>query len=108
MADNTQKPKKGLGRRALRLLVIILLVLLVPMVMDQCEVDRENLKVAGRVAAGGAGLLFLYGVFTKLLKIMAFVVLLLIGGVVLVCERQIEMPRLKALWAERTENKPGK
>jgi hypothetical protein len=104
MAENTQK-KKGLGSRALKLLGIIVVVLLIPLTMDQFDVDRDQVKIVGRVAAGGSGLLFLYGVFTKLLKVMAFVVLLLIGGVVLVCERQIEMPRLKALFAERAEKK---
>jgi hypothetical protein len=99
MADNAQKGK-GLGKKALKLFGMILLVLLVPIAMDQLDVDREQVRLVGRIAAGIAGLLFLYGVFSKLLKVMAFVVLLLIGGVVLVCEQQLEMPRVKELFSE--------
>jgi predicted branched-subunit amino acid permease len=103
MADNPQ-PKGGLSSKALKLLGIILLLLLVPITMDQFEVDRENLRLAGRIAGGAAGVLFLYGLFSKMLKIVGFVVvLLLIGGVVLVSEQQLKMPRLKQLFAERAE-----
>jgi hypothetical protein len=101
----TDKPqKKGLVGRTLKLVGMIVLVLLVPLAMDQFDVDRDQLKITGRVCAGFAGLLFLYGIFTKLLKVMAFVVLLLIGGVVLVSEQQLEMPRVKELFAERTDD----
>lgn len=103
MADNPQ-PKSGLSSKALKLFALIVIVLLVPIVMDQCEVDEEKLRLAGRIAAGAAGVFFLYGLFSKLLKIVGFVVVLvLIGGVVLVSERQVEMPRVKKLFSERAE-----
>jgi hypothetical protein len=100
-----EKPKEGKGRlgKALKLFAIILLVLLVPMAMDQFDMDHENVRLAGRIAAGIAGLLFLYGIFSKVMKVLAFVVFLLIGGVVLVTERQIEAPRLKELLGNRGE-----
>jgi hypothetical protein len=96
MAD---KPKQGKGRlgKALKLFAIILVVLLVPMAMDQLDVDKENVRWAGRIAAGLAGLLFLYGIFSKVMKSLAFVVLALIAVVVLVSEGKIEAPRLKQL-----------
>jgi len=89
-----QKSGKGPIRRTLRLFLIIFLVLLVPMVMDQIEMSPEHVKLAGRIAAGLAIVLFLYGIFSKLFKVLAFVVLLLIGGVVLVSEGEVKAPRL--------------
>jgi hypothetical protein len=50
--------------------------------------------------------MFVYGIFAKLMKIVGFIVmLLLIGTVVMVSERQIEMPRLKALFEKRAETR---
>ena len=102
----SDKPQKGKGSgKTLKLFGLIVLVLLVPIVMDQCDVDRDQLKVAGRIAAGVAGLLFVYGLFAKLMKVLGFVVMLLIGGVLLVCEQQVEMPRLKNLLESRSNPK---
>jgi predicted branched-subunit amino acid permease len=105
MADNAQ-PKSRLSSKALKLLGIIVIVLLVPIVMDQCDVDEDKLRLAGRIAAGVAGLVFFYGMISKAMKLLGFVfVAVLIGGVVLVSERQVKMPRLKAFLSERAEKK---
>jgi hypothetical protein len=106
LAAMSDKPQKGKsGGKTLKLFGLIVLILLVPLTMDQFDVDREQVRLAGRIAAGGAGLLFLYGLFAKLMKVLGFVVMLLIGGVVLVCEQQIEMPRLKKLFENRGETR---
>jgi hypothetical protein len=96
MAENQQGKPSGTGK-SIKLFAIIVLLLLVPMVMDQVEVDRENVKLAGRIAAGIAVLVFAYGIFSKVMKVLAFAAFLLIGGTVLVSEGQIEAPRIKAL-----------
>jgi hypothetical protein len=96
MAD--KKQGKGTLGKTLKLFAIIFVVLLVPMVMDQFDMDREDVKLVGRIAAGLAIVLFLYGIFSKLFKVLAFVVLLLIGGVVLVSEDQVKAPRVKELF----------
>ena len=98
-----KQPKKGGAGKVFKLFALIVLVLLIPLALDQADFDREQVKLVGRIAAGAAGLMFLYGLFTKMLKVLAFVVLLLIGGVLLVSERQIEMPRLKELMNQRAE-----
>jgi hypothetical protein len=104
MTEAAPKKTPGVRGRALKLFGLMLLVLLVPLAMDQLDVDREQLKVVGRVAAGLAALMFVYGLFAKLMKLLGFVVmLLLIGVVVLVSEQQIEMPRVKALFDARAE-----
>ena|ERR1041384_887363 len=98
MAD---KQKQGKGRigRALKLFAIILVILLVPMAMDQFDVDRENVRWAGRIAGGIALLMFLYGIFSKVMKTFGLVVLALIAVVVLVSEGKIEAPRLQKLFS---------
>jgi uncharacterized membrane protein len=91
MSENQQKKTGG---KTFKLLLVILLVLAVPIVMDQVDVDRENVKLVGRIAVGITGLLFVIGLFKKMLKVMAFVVLGLIALVFLVAEGHIKAPRL--------------
>ena len=102
MSDN--KPKPGTFAKTLKLFLLIFVILLVPIVMDQAEVDRETVRVVGRVAAGITGILFLYGIFTKLMKGLGVVVLLLIGMVVLVSEGQVDAPRVKDWFGERSSS----
>ena len=92
MAETKSKP--GTAKRTFRLFLIIFVALLVPLVMDQAEVDRETVRQAGRIAAGVTLLLSLYGLFTKALRALAFVVLALLGVMVLVSEGVIDAPRL--------------
>jgi hypothetical protein len=102
MSDN--QPKKGRTGKVFKLFLLIVVVLLIPLALDQADVDREQVRLIGRIAAGVAGLMFLYGLFAKLMKAFAFVVvLLLIAGMLLVSERQVEMPRLKELLNQRAE-----
>jgi hypothetical protein len=101
MAENQGKPS-GSGK-TLKLFAIIVLVLLVPLVMDQVEVDKETVKQIGRVVAGIAVLLVLYGIFSKLMKVLGFVVVGLIVLVVLVSEDKIKAPRVKELFAAARE-----
>ena len=101
MAEN--QGKSGGRGKAFKLFAIIVVILLVPLVLDQAEVDGEAVRQVGRVAAGLAGLLFLYGIFSKVMKVLAFVVVALITYVVLVSEDQLEAPRLKELFAGAKE-----
>jgi len=101
VSDKNAK-SSSLGR-ALKLFGLIFLVLLVPLVMDQADVDHETVRTVGRVAAGLTGLLFCYGIFTKLLKVLAFVVLALIASVVMVSEGKVKAPRVREFFAERAD-----
>ena len=98
--SDPQKKKGPIGK-TVRLFFVILVVLLVPLVMDQAEVDRETVRLAGRISAGVTGLLVLYGLFTKVLKVMGFVVLLMIAFVVLTTEGKVQLPRVADLLEER-------
>ena len=72
MTENQQKPKTG--GKTFKLLLVIAVVLAVPIVMDQVDVDPENVRMVGRIAVAITGLLFVIGLFKKMLKVMAFVV----------------------------------
>jgi len=103
MSEKQAKPS-ALGRK-FKLFLMIFAVLLVPMVMDQAEVDRETVRMAGRIAAGLTVALTLYGLFAKVLKTFVFVILGLIVLVVLVCEGTIKAPRLHEWFAAKSAEK---
>lgn len=97
MAENNSKPST-VGK-TFKLFLLIFVVLLVPVAMDQAEMDRETVRMVGRVAAGITAVLCLYGIFKKMMKAFAIVVLVLIGLTVLVSEGQLKAPRVKALFS---------
>ncbi len=101
MSETKKKP--GLIGKKIRLFLAILAVLLVPMVMDQTEVDREAVRMAGRIAAGIVIALTLYGLFAKVMKTFVFVILGLVTLVVLVSEGTIKAPRVHEWFATRSD-----
>ncbi len=101
----SEKKKSGTIGRKFKLFAGIFLVLLVPMVMDQADVDREAVQWAGRVSSGITVLLTVYGLMAKLFKTFVFVVIGLIGLVFLVSEGHVKAPRLKDAFAARHDDK---
>ena len=101
MAEKTGQP--GPFNRALKLFLLIVAVLLVPIVMDQLDVDRDTVRLVGRVSAGITILLFLWGIFSKVLKVFAFVVLALIVLVFLVSEGHVKAPRATDWFSARSK-----
>ena len=93
MAKSDDKSKGGLSAFKLSLIVIILL--LIPTTMEQLEMHQETVKMVGRVCVGIAGLLFLYGIFSKVLRFAGVLLLILIGARALANEGVIEVPMLK-------------
>lgn len=106
MSEKQGKPG-GIGK-TLKLFALIFVVLLVPVVMDQVDADRDTIKLVGRVAAGFTVLLLAYGVFSKLMKVLAFVVVAMIALVVLMSEEQIKAPRVKDWLASKSDSKSDK
>ena len=100
-----KKSSPGFVSRKLKLFSMIFVVLLVPVAMDQAEVTRETVQMVGRVAAGITLLLLLYGIFSKLFRVFAFVVLALIALVVLVSEGKVKAPRVTEMFGARHEGK---
>lgn len=100
-----KKAQSGTIAKKIKLFLLIFAVLLVPMVMDQTEVDRETVRLAGRIAAGIVVALTLYGLFAKVLKTIIFVILGLVVLVVLVCEGTIKAPRVHEWFASHNSGK---
>ncbi|HEX6812081.1 MAG TPA: hypothetical protein VF384_10700 [Planctomycetota bacterium] len=103
MSEKESKPS-AVGKK-LKLFLMIFVVLLVPMVMDQAEVDRETVKLAGRIAAGITVVLTAYGLVAKLFKTVIWVIIGLAGLTFLVSEGMIKAPRVTSWFAERSEKK---
>ena len=101
MAEKQPQPKST--GKTFKLFLLIFVCLAVPVAMDQVDIDREKVRLVGRVAVGVTGLLFLYGLFTKLLKVMAFVVVLLITLVFLVAEGHVKAPHVREWFADRAD-----
>lgn len=100
----TQPQEKSGGlSKALKLFFLIVVVLLVPLVMDQVELDPEKVRLAGRVAVGFTLLLFVYGIFSKVLKLLGFVAFALIVFVFLVAEGHVKAPRAASLFEKVSE-----
>ena len=93
MSENQGKPSR-IGK-TFKLFLLTFVVLCVPVVMDQAEVNPDTVRLVGRVAAGVTALLVLYGIFTKILKIMGFVIVILLALVFLVSEGHVQAPRVK-------------
>jgi len=101
--ENQGKPTR-VGK-TFKLFLLTFVALCVPIAMDQAEVDPEKVRLAGRIAVGVTALLLLYGIFTKMLKIMGFVIVILLVLVFLVSEGHLKAPRLKNWFATRVENR---
>lgn len=93
MGKNGDGKRRGPSAFSLSLVVIILL--LIPTTMEQLEVHEDTVRTVGRVCCGLAGLLFLYGLLSKVIRFVGLILLVLIVGRVLANEGVVEMPMLK-------------
>lgn len=100
MAENEQQPKSS--GKTFKLFLFIVLLLAVPIVMDQVEIDREKVRLVGRIVVGVSVLGFVYGLFTKVLKVMGFVTFLLIALVFLVAEGHVKAPHVRDWFASKS------
>ncbi|RKX34902.1 MAG: hypothetical protein DRP71_05555 [Verrucomicrobia bacterium] len=91
MANDKKKP--FLSR--FKIAIAILGIILIPLVMDQMEISKEDVRLVGRVCAGIAGIFTLYGIFTKLLRVFSFIIIAaVITLTVLISEGVLEAPHL--------------
>ena len=94
MSEPTTKPKGALGR-AVGHFTMIFVVLLVPVIMDQSDVNPDTVRLVGRIAAGLTLLMLAYSLFSKALKVVGFLLLILLGLVLAMSEGHLKFPRLK-------------
>ena len=95
MANN--KKKSSLGR--VKIALAIFGIVLIPIIMDQAQVNNEDVKLVGRVCGGIAGIFTIYGIFTKILSFFAIIILAVIVLAVLVTENIIDAPRLMSYFS---------
>ena len=91
--SSDEKSKRGISTFKLCLIVVILL--LIPTTMEQLSMHQDTVKQIGRVCVGIAALFFLYGLFSKALKFVGVILLVLIGVRALANEGVIEIPKIK-------------
>ena len=103
MSEKESKP--GAIKKKIKLFLMIFVVLLVPMLMDQAEVDPETVRWAGRIAAGITVLLTVYGLMAKVFRTIVYVILGLVGLVLLVSEGYIKAPRVTNWFSSRSGGK---
>jgi ascorbate-specific PTS system EIIC-type component UlaA len=94
MAKSEEKSKRG-GLGTFKLFLIVILLLLIPTTMEQLSMHQETVKQVGRVCVGIAALFFLYGLFTKALRFVGIILVILIGVRALANEGVIELPKLQ-------------
>lgn len=91
--SDEKQQKRGIG--TFKLVLIVLILLLIPTTMEQLEAHEDTVRAVGRVCVGIALLFFIYGLFSKALRFMGIVLLILIAGRVLANEGVVEMPKLR-------------
>jgi hypothetical protein len=94
MASRRDSASRKGGLTTLKLILIVIILLLVPTTMEQLSMHEETVRTVGRVCVGIALLVFLYGLFTKVLRLAGIVVLALIVASVLASEGVIDVPHL--------------
>jgi len=91
------KEKKRSAFSVIKIILVIFGIILIPIVMDQMDFSEADVAVAGRICAIIAGGFTVMGIFARLLKAFAVIVISLIVLMVLVTENIIEAPRLMEL-----------
>lgn len=92
-AAHEVKPK-GDFWPSVRLLLLIILIGMLPVVMEQLDIQRENLKLVGRCIAGVGVLLIAFALVKEIGKVVAIMAVALLAFMLLVSEGLIEPPRL--------------
>lgn len=103
MGKNDDGKQKRGGFGAFKLSMIVIILLLIPTTMEQLEVHHDTVRAVGRVCVGIAGLFFLYGLLSKVIRFVGVILLILIVGRVLANEGVVEVPKLR----EKIEAKRG-
>lgn len=78
----------------LNLFLVILVLILIPIVLHQIDFSSENVKIAGRICAGAALLLLIFGLFKNMVKIFALMLVALILVMILASEGIIDIPKI--------------
>ena len=95
MAKKSDDASRKRGPSAFKLSLIVIVLLLIPTTMEQLSMHHDTVRLVGRVCVGVAGLFFLYGIVSKVLRFAGLVLLVLIGARALANEGVVEVPKLR-------------
>jgi len=91
------------GPSTFQFVLFALIIAIVGPAMHQLDVDKETVKLVGRACAAFAVALILWGFFTKMLRLVGFVLALIVGTSVLVSEGVIEPPKIADMIKEKRD-----
>jgi O-antigen ligase len=94
MAKKTDETSKKRGLSAFKLSLIVIILLLIPTTMEQLSMHQDTVKLVGRACVGIAGLFFVYGLFSKVMRFAGLILLGLIVVRALANEGVVELPKL--------------
>ena len=75
-----------------KILFVIIIVALIPVIMDQYQMNEGDVRTVGRVCAGLAAVFLVYGIFTKMIRLFSIVIIAIITLAVLISEGVIDPP----------------
>jgi len=91
------------GPSTFQFVLFALVIAVVGPAMHQFDVDKETVKIVGRACAAFALALVVWGMFTKMIKLVGLVLALIVATSVLVSEGVIELPKVKDMIEDKRD-----
>lgn len=91
------------GPSTFQFVLFALVIAVVAPAMHQLDVDKETVKIVGRACAAFAAALVLWGMFTKMIKLVGIILALIVGASVLISEGVIEPPKIAEMIQDKRD-----
>ncbi|MBE2213006.1 MAG: hypothetical protein IAE82_03975 [Opitutaceae bacterium] len=91
------------GPSTFQFVLFAVVIAIVAPAMHQLDVDKETVKIVGRACAAFAAALVLWGMFTKMIKLVGIILALIVGASVLVSEGVIEPPKIAEMIKDKRD-----
>ncbi|MGC4074786.1 MAG: hypothetical protein QM760_20240 [Nibricoccus sp.] len=82
------------GPSTFQFVLFAVIIAIVAPAMHQFDVDKETVKIVGRACAGFVIALIVWGMFTKMIRLIGIVLGLIVAASVLVSEGVIKPPKI--------------
>lgn len=93
------------GPSTFQFVLFALIIAVVAPAMQQFEVDKETVKIVGRACAGFVIALLVWGLFTKMIRLIGIVLGLIVATSVLVSEGVIKPPKIADKIGQRVDDR---
>jgi hypothetical protein len=91
------------GPSTFQFVLFAVIIAVVAPAMQQLDIDKETVKIVGRACAAFAVALLLWGMFTKMIKVVGIVLALIVATSVLVSEGVIEPPKIAEMIKDKRD-----